>query len=154
MDMLVNLYLLPEDNVPDGIRICRALPPDTGRILDWVGSNFGVGWRGECMNALSQQPAACYIALRDRELVGFACFDATARGYFGPIGVAEGERGTGIGKALLTQCLCGMREAGYGYAVIGWCDEAQAFYRRTVGAFPIPDSEPENTIYGRLCRFS
>ena len=154
MDMLVNLYALPEETAVEGVRIMRVLPPDGKKVLDWVGAVFSEGWVSECTAALCQQPPTCFIAQRDGAIIGFACYDATARGYFGPIGVAEDERGGGIGRALLIRCLHGMREAGYGYAVIGWCDEAQRFYRGAVGAIPIPDSAPGQTAYGRMTRFS
>ena len=154
VDMLVNLYTLPENSCPADIRICRVLPPEINRVIRWVGETFGTGWQSECTPALSAMPASCYIAQRNGEIIGFACYDATAKGYFGPIGVLESERGNHIGKALLIECLLGMREAGYGYAVIGWCDHAQEFYRRTVGAVAIPGSQPQDTVYSRMCRFS
>lgn len=37
--------------------------------------------------------------------------------------------------------LTAMRDAGYGYAIIGGVGPAE-FYRRTVGAIEIPDSNP------------
>ena len=59
-------------------------------------------------------------------------------------------RGSGIGEALLLRCLHSMREAGYAYAVIGWVDEAAAFYRKTVNAEYIPGGTPENSVYSNL----
>ena len=55
--------------------------------------------------------------------------------------------------SLLVAALHAMREEGYGYAVIGWCDEAQDFYRKTVNAIPIPGSEPTHSVYRELFRF-
>ena len=153
MDMLVNLYRLPEEKPVEGVSIVRALPPDRTRILKWVREHFGEGWEAECATALSAQPNTCFIARQDGACIGFACYDATARGYFGPIGVDEDARKTGIGRALLLRCLYAMREAGYGYAVIGWCTEAAGFYAHTVNAIPIPDSESRDTLYGRMLRF-
>ena len=154
MDMLVNLYHLPEYRDPDAVRICRVLPPDYSSLLVWVGSHFGSGWQSECAASLSTQPSHCFAAQRDGQFIGFACYDATARGYFGPIGISESFRGSGIGRALLIRCLYAMKEDGYGYAVIGWCDEAAAFYERTVGAVSIPGSSPAETLYRRMVRFS
>ena len=154
MDMLVNLYRLPEYKAPENVKIARVMPPDRHRVLRWVREQFGEGWESECAVALSAQPNTCFIAERDGACIGFSCYDATARGLFGPIGVAKEERGTGVGRALLMASLLAMREAGYGYAVIGWCDEAARFYEHAVGAIPIPGSEPENTAYGRMIRFS
>ncbi len=152
--MLVNLYNLPEYNDPESVRICRVLPPDCSSLLAWVEKHFGIGWKSECAVSLSCQPCHCFAAQRNGSFIGFACYDATARGYFGPIGVAEEYRHSGIGKNLLIRCLHAMKEDGYGYAVIGWCDDAAPFYSRTVGAVPIPDSAPEQTLYHRMVRFS
>ena len=150
MDMLVNLYSLPESKPIEGIHISRVLPPDNFRVLEWVKEQFGQGWQSESLSALAAQPSTCFIAQKNGKIVGFACYDATALGFFGPIGVREDCRGRGLGAALLLSCLRAMREAGYGYAVIGWCDEHEAFYRETAGAVPIPDSAPKRSVYGRL----
>ena len=154
MDMLVNLYSLPESKPIKGIQISRVLPPDNFRVLEWVKEQFGQGWQSESLSALAAQPSTCFIAQKNGKIVGFACYDATARGYFGPIGVDQSLRGTGIGRELLIRCLNGMREAGYGYAVIGWCNEAAGFYRKNVGAVPIENSDPAATVYGRMTRFT
>ena len=154
MDMLVNLYRLPEETPVEGVTIARVLPPDRHRVLKWVREQFSEGWESECAVALSAQPNTCFVAKQDGACVGFACYDATALGMFGPIGVAKECRKTGVGRALLLRCLYAMREAGYSYAVIGWCDEAASFYAHTVGAVPIGGSEPEHTAYGRMLRFS
>ena len=44
--------------------------------------------------------------------------DRADAGIFGPYGVAEAHRGSGIGEALLTAALCGLRAAGYAFALI------------------------------------
>lgn len=75
------------------------------------------------------------------KLVGFACYDATCKGFFGPTGVDDVCRGKGVGTALLLACLHDMRAQGYGYAVIGGAGPV-AFYEKTVGAIEIPDSKP------------
>ena len=55
-----------------------------------------------------------------------------------------------VGTALLLRTLTCMREEGYGYAIIGWVDDAEQFYRKTVNAEWIPGGEPENTVYSNL----
>src|SRR6266545_2670356 len=130
-DLLVRLYALPPVPAPpEGVEIRRAIAPEKARVLDWVTRDFGDAWASECDVAVAQ-----------RELLGFACFDATARGFFGPTGVSEAERGRGIGTALLFATLLAMREVGYAYAVIGGVGPI-AWYARTVGAIEIPDSTP------------
>jgi GNAT superfamily N-acetyltransferase len=153
-DMLVNLYRLPDASAlfsrlqDSGITIKRALAPDKSRVLDFIRDTFNQGWADECSAAFAAQPVTCHIAVRGSTLLGFACYDATARGFFGPTGLSPEERGNGVGTALLLASLTAMREAGYGYAAIGWCDDAMEFYRKAAGAIPIPDSSPG--IYSRL----
>lgn len=75
------------------------------------------------------------------EMLGFACYDATAKGFFGPTGVSKDARKQGIGKALLYACLNAMREEGYGYAIIGWAGPV-AYYQKTCNATIIENSLP------------
>ncbi len=153
-DMLVRLYDLPAALVPDprlaaaGVTIRRAMHIDRDRIVDYVATHFSAGWRSECQAAFSHQPASLFVAVRDRQVVGFACYDCTAKGMFGPTGVTQSLRGGGIGTALLLHCLLAMREEGYAYATIGWVGDACDFYIRTVGAEPIARSHPG--IYKRM----
>ena len=153
MDMLVNLNHLPDPPIMDGISLVRVQPPDRLTMLSFVEEHFSRGWASECGLALSFLPCRCIAAVRDGNPIGFCCYDATAKGFFGPIGILEEERGRGIGAALLITALLAMREDGYGYAIIGWCDEAAEFYRKTVGAIPIPDSSPDQSVYRKLFAF-
>lgn len=150
MDMLVNLSQLPLQPECHDVRILRALAPDREAILSFVREQFSAEWAGECAVALSAQPSHCFVAASAGRVVGFACYDATAKGFFGPTGVDAMLRNRGIGQALLVATLHEMYHEGYGYAVIGWCDEAQGFYAHTVNAVPIVDSKPEQSVYNRL----
>lgn len=64
--------------------------------------------------------------------MGFTCYDTSAKGFFGAIGVLPSERGKNIGTLLLLRTSVAMRE--YGYAMIGWVNEAEQFYRKTIAA--------------------
>lgn len=143
MDMLVRLYdldfTLPV--LPDGVILKRVIAPELHAVTDWVRRTFGAGWADECTAAILQQPSTCFVALAEGKILGFACYDATCRDYFGPTGVSEDARGKGIGRALLLRCMEAMYQAGYAYAIIGGAGP-QDYYRRCVGAIPIPDSEP------------
>lgn len=145
-DLLVRLYDLPvlasETAVPQaGVTIRRALPPERHVLLEWVGRHFSATWQSEAALTLSQQPPTMIIAIKDGALVGFACYDATAKGFFGPTGVDEAMRGQGIGEALLMATLRAMFAAGYGYAVIG--DPGPVgFYTKRLQALEIPGSKP------------
>lgn len=148
-DMLVKLYALPAPiKAAEGVEIKRVLPPDFGRVLEFVKTHFSDGWMHECEAALYQSPSTCFIAVKEHTLLGFACYDATAKGMFGPVGVAESARGQHVGAALTYRCMEAMREAGYAYAVVGWCDGKESFYAHTVGATPIEGSAPG--VYSRM----
>lgn len=156
-DMLVKLYELPPlDTALDaqsakGVVIRRALAPEKHLILEWVTRHFSAFWASECDVAFSNAPVSCFIAMQDDCLRGFACYDVTCRGFFGPTGVASDRRGQGTGTALLLASLDAMRHIGYGYAIIGGAGPA-SFYGKTVGAVVIPDSAPG--IYVGMLRHS
>lgn len=90
---------------------------------------------------MSHQPAGCFIATQSGAIIGFVCYDATARGYIGPMGVGESARGAGVGKALLVTALEQMRSLGYVYAIVGGVGPYE-FYQRCVSATLIEDSSP------------
>ena len=145
--MLVKLYNLP-DIAPalrraaeHGVTIRNPRPWDKEPLLDWVTEHFGAGWARECEYGFRTLPPSCLIAVRDTTLLGFACYDCTARNFFGPTGVLESERGQGIGHALLLAAMERIRNDGYGYAIIGGVGPA-AFYAKAVGATVIRGSSP------------
>lgn len=150
-DMIVNLTTISGDiSLPEGVKLKRAFPADKSRILDFVRENFSQNWVNEAEYSLMQSPPACFIATREDKVLGFACYDASAKGFFGPTGLSADERGRGIGRALLMRTLLAMREAGYGYAIIGWVGDAAPFYEKCVSARYIDGGEPENSVYSRF----
>jgi GNAT superfamily N-acetyltransferase len=146
-DMLVKLYDLPplaplvERLAGEGVVIRRAEPWEKHAVVAWVGEHFHANWASECDVAFSNRPISCLLATHAGQVIGFGCYDATCKDYFGPTGVAEEFRGRRIGTALLLACLHAMRAEGYGYAIIGWVGP-KAFYEKAVGATEIPDSTP------------
>jgi GNAT superfamily N-acetyltransferase len=146
-DMLVKLYDLPEIESAGqfeqriGVTVRRAIAPEKHVVTEWVKHHFGPAWMSECEVAFAQSPITCLIATQNDKLLGFACYDATTKGFFGPTGVDELERGRGVGKMLFLYSLQLMRLDGYGYAVIGGAGPTE-FYAKTAGAIIIEDSEP------------
>ncbi len=140
-DLLVRLYDLPAAPglVQDLVR--RAFAAEKQLVARWIGEEFSPGWASEAEAAFARQPVSCFIAVENEQLLGFACYDATARGFFGPFGVAKSARGRGLGRALLHATLLDMRANGYGYAIIGCAAEIE-FYRKETGAIEIPNSAP------------
>lgn len=150
-DMLVKLYDRKDDwsfivqQADLGITVRKPIGPERHYVVEWVREKFGAGWAAETESALTNRPMTCFVAVKDSRMIGFACYDATGLGMFGPTGVDEPERGQGTGKALLMACLLDMKLKGYGYAIIGAVGPTE-FYRKHAGAAEIPDSSPG--LYG------
>jgi len=159
-DMLVKLYELPgcisllQQHRDAGVDIRRALAPEKYIVTDWIGEVFSSPWVSECEVAFAHEPVSCFVAVENEKPIGFVCYDTTARGFIGPIGVDERARGRGIGKALLLAGLHAMEAQGYAYAIIGGGGGASAdFYAKTAGAVVIEGSSP-GVYRGRLKRRS
>ncbi len=146
-DLLVKLYELPDarphiDRLQrEGINVRGATAYEKHQVVQWVKDHFGQGWAGECDAAFSNRPVSCFIATENAGIVGFACYECTARNFFGPLGVAGNARNRGIGRALLLSALDAMSHMGYAYAIIGGTDSTE-YYRDAVGAIEIPGSSP------------
>ncbi len=142
-DMLVNLLKLPSlDRLNDDrINIRRAQPFEVTPVREFIKQNFSVAWADEISVGFANKPVTVIIATRDGRVIGFAGYECTRKAFFGPTGVAESERGHGIGTALLIASLWGLRELGYVYGIIGGAGPTD-FYGRAVGAIVIADSEP------------
>ena len=153
-DLLVKLYDLNLDEYKkeyfeEEYKITRALSPDKSKVVEFVRSNFEENWANECERSFSNNSITCFIAVKEKKIIGFACYDATAKGFFGPTGVLNTERKKGIGAKLMYSCLKDMWDNGYGYAIIGWTTEDSIdFYLKTVGATLIENSSPG--IYKRM----
>ena len=141
-DLLVNLLKLPvlEGGSPEFV-VRRAQPFEISAVRAFVAENFSVGWADEISVGFARQPISVFVATMDRELIGFAAYECTRRGFFGPMGVVDRAHGKGAGKALLLAAMLGLREMGYVYAIVGAAGPVR-FYQKTVGAIVIPDSEP------------
>ena len=147
IDMLVRLYELPETRdlyeavETQGITLRRVRVYESHIVADWAGKHFSPKWASEVRVACMRQPVTCYIATRDREILGFACYETTACGFYGPTGVSEAAQGSGIGKALLFKCMEGLKDMGYVYGVIGGVGPRE-FYEKVCGATEIVGSDP------------
>ena len=145
-DMLVKLYGLPGlDSAlagasARGVTVRRAIPPEKPQVLAWMQANFPA-WAAEMETAFCRAPVSCFLAVRGESLLGFACYDATCRNFFGPTAVLAAERGHGLGRALLLAALHAQREQGYAYSIIGGVGPPD-FYVKAVGAIPIEGSTP------------
>ena len=145
--MLVRLYDLPnsaalyEKIESHGITLRRARAFEKHTVANFARQNFSEKWASEVEVAITRQPVCCWIATRDKEIIGFSCYETTHRGFFGPTGVIESARGTGLGKVLLFKALESLRDMGYAYGIIGGVGPRE-FYEKNCGAIEIPGSDP------------
>lgn len=144
-DLLVRLYDLPSFDykrlADQDVTLRRALAPERSAVCRWVETHFSRHWRSEVEVGFSHQPIDVWIAHDSEGLLGFACGDVTARGFFGPTGVLEAFRGRGIGEALLFRTLQDLENKGFAYAVIGDPGPVE-FYKKKLDAIEIPGSRP------------
>lgn len=153
--MLVRLYALPDAAPYDercaagGIVVRRMEAWDRAALRRFIVPHFGDRWASEADLAFAGHPITGFVAVRDGAIAGFAAYECTRRGYFGPTGVREDLRGHGAGAALLFRCLESMREMGYAYAIIGGAGPDD-FYAKVCRATVIEGSEPG--VYAQLYR--
>jgi len=125
-DMLVRLYALPDPAPYDaraaasGIAVRRMEAWDRDIVRRFVREQFSDNWAAEVEFAFSNgHPITGFVAVKDGDIIGFAAYECSRRGFFGPTGVREDLRNSGAGALLLMRCLESMREMGYAYAIIG-----------------------------------
>ena len=127
-----------------GYALRRVDGPDD-RLAAWIDFHFPGSWW-----SFEAGAGSAWVGERDGHIAGFAAFGARGLkfrwlrawreradvGVFGPFGVAEAHRGRGVGDALLTAALCGLRESGYRGALIPAVggDSLIAMYERRTGA--------------------
>lgn len=142
-DLLVPLYDLPGAPEMDDLWVGKPLFHQAPSVLSFIRDNFSSSWEAEAGAAFGSVPPTIIVAV-DRtsgEMAGFCCWDCTAKGFLGPIGVHDDFRGKGVGKAVVIAALYSMREAGYGYAVIGDAGPVE-FFKRICDARIIEGSTP------------
>ena len=151
MDLVVNLYQEKlKTNRPklknENIVIERLLSPNSDKLVEFVSKNFDKGWVSEIKAGIYKPNPTCLVAKLEDEIIGFACYDATALGYFGPTGVSSKYRGLNVGQNLLFETLLKMKEAGYGYGIIGG-GRITSFYGKYLDIVIIDDKD---NLYNRM----
>ncbi|HOB39637.1 MAG: GNAT family N-acetyltransferase [Limnochordia bacterium] len=148
-DLLVKLYELPEleplrrSLAEQGFTLRRGIPPERHIVLDWIQKHFNNHWADEAAVAFANKPSTIVLVVDEntKGVAGFACYEATYKAFFGPIGVHPDYRGKEIGRALTLAALHGLAELGYAYGIIGGAGPVE-FYRKTVEVLEIPGSAP------------
>jgi mycothiol synthase len=140
VNMAVDLSVAPLDTTADERRLIGA-DVEIHRLaqheVEAFGAYLAAGWHWEWtiepMRSLRRDPVSCFVATVHGEHVGFAAYDISGPGHFGPMGVRPDLRRHGIGGVLLKRCLADMRDKGYPTADIQWVGPIP-FYNRQVGA--------------------
>jgi hypothetical protein len=155
-DMLVRLYDLPAAAPYDartsaaGIVVRRLEAWDRAALRRFVLQHFSENWASEADLAFANgHPLTGFVAIEHGDISGFAVYECSRRGFFGPTGMREDLRGKGAGASLLFRCLEAMRAMGYGYAIIGGVGPAE-FYAKVCGATIIEGSDA--SVYAQLYR--
>lgn len=145
--MLVNLLKLPPlepallEMSEANIVLRRAQPFELTAVRSFIEQEFSTAWADEVSVGFAGKPVSVFIAISEKEIVGFGAYECTRRAFFGPTGVSQTMQGRGVGKTLLLSCLWALRELGYVYGIIGRAGPIN-FYEKTVGAVVIADSDP------------
>jgi len=153
IDMLVPLLALPpvephlERMKEQGIVVRRPKVWEGPWVREFITSHFLSIWAEEASVAFANKPISQFIALDGAKIVGFAAYECTYRGLFGPTGVDPACRNRGIAAALLLKCLWSMREMGYIYAIIGLAGPRE-FFEKSCGAIAVPDDWPQYIFEG------
>ena len=133
-DYLVDLRRLPPV-VPVAGLAYGAYP--VSRYLDlefFVGKQFYTQWAQELRFAVAR--GTCRVLTNpgmETEIVGFACFDATFSGAFGPFGISQSWQRKKCGQFLLLSVLHEMRCRDHRYAIIGDVGiDAAGFYLKSL----------------------
>lgn len=106
---------------------------DEAALRAWLERTWGPNWTFEGLLALRRRVPTGVVAEQGGRIVGFAVFDTTRPGWFGPMGVEPGLQGSGVGVELCVRALECMARRGYSRAEIAWAGP-RCFYARKVGA--------------------
>jgi GNAT superfamily N-acetyltransferase len=148
IDMLVPLLALPPVEPlrkrlrDEGVLVRRAKVWEAGLLREFIAGRFFPSWAEESAVAFGNKPVSAFLAFEGISVIGFAAYECTYRGVFGPIGVDETRRKRGIATALLLECLASMREMGYIYAIIGQAGPRE-FFKKVCGALAVPEDWPK-----------
>lgn len=97
-------------------------------LLRFLRAEFPGDWQRFVREAVARieqgdSPERLWIAHEQGEVIGFSHYEGER---FGPIGVAQAQRGRGIGQALLYRTLQAMRAQGLHVAFFLWSDDRTA----------------------------
>lgn len=117
-----------------GFEIRRAIMGDKDYVRAFLQQHWAA-WIPEVEHTLLNYPISLHLAWHSHEVVAFSAYDGNNlnTGWFGPMGTAPSQRGSGIGGILLKRCLADIKAQGHRFAVIPWIGPYR-FYSHYCGA--------------------
>jgi len=133
-----DVLALADQRAAEGYQLGPATPDDLPEVIDFAGRELAPDWADAVRDAVLRHGHLhrLRIVRGPTGVAGFAIYGAYRglRERFGPFGVDESLRGTGLGKILLHHTLTAMRAEGAHSAWFLWTGEdspAGHLYRRT-----------------------
>ena len=122
-----------QTRVPN-VLIRRATPSDMSALMNFL-QEVWPSWQYEARQCFENHPISLHLAFIEDRIVGFSAYDASnpGTGWFGPMGVNQTARGSGIGRELLFRCLEDFKRQGLSNVTIPWVGPLH-FYSRLAGA--------------------
>ncbi len=117
-----------------GFEIRRAIMGDKDYVLAFLQEHWAA-WIPEVERTLLNYPISLHLAWHSHQVVAFSAYDGNNlnTGWFGPMGTAPRERGSGLGGILLKRCLADIKAQGHRLAIIPWIGPYR-FYAQHCGA--------------------
>lgn len=122
-----DVYELEQKRVEEGYHFEYLTPKYISQVIEFNDTKFNPDWARAVREAVAQGVALhqVLVAHKDGKIVGFCMYGAYdgVGERFGPFGVDEDLRGTGLGKILLYKCLHEMKARGLHNAWFLWTGE-------------------------------
>ncbi|WP_409293756.1 GNAT family N-acetyltransferase [Peribacillus sp. SCS-26] len=133
-DMFVHLenYQFPDNFLYKG-EIRRAQTEDLDEVMAFIREEFGERWVSTAIEGFHHEEIPIRLSYSGGILTGFACYDITGKGVFGPMGTSIKFRQQGTGSALLHHCLKDMKRRGCDSIKIQQAGPIE-FYEKACGA--------------------
>ena len=126
----VDLDVRTDVPAPVDSRVFRTPASLVEKVIAFTRAQFGEGWALEAERAASHE-GLFHAIVGDGGIVGVAAHSGNLAhlGTFGPVGVVDAARGSGLGRALSSHVFADLHHRGFATATVPWVENATvAFY--------------------------
>lgn len=113
--------------------VVRANLQNQKEVIKFVENEFNLEWAQNVEKGFRKNIISVFIAVENKEIVGFGVYDVIGEGIFGPMGVSKKYRSENIGAKLLHALLNDMNHLGYENVIINDAGPIE-FYEKTCNA--------------------